>query len=166
MLGIDVNSSRELQALILSVRRANREIQGEIRKHTKTMITPEWRKALAEQSLTKVEQIVLVDTARVTVSNQNVTLRAGGLAKKLSGGAKAFEIAPQVEFGTPMKVIKYSGRRGTKRFPVTRRGNMQFRQVNKRGWVVYPAVAQILPRLAALWVQTAVRTFAEAIEKK
>ncbi len=166
MLGIDVGSSRELQALILSVRQANKEMQGQIRKHTKAMITPEWRKALAENALTKVDHIVLVNTARVTVSNQNVTMKSGGLAKKLSGGARAYEIAPQTEFGAPLRTIKYTGRRGAKSFPVSRLSGPQFRHENKRGWVVYPAAAAIMPRLAALWVQTAVRTFAEALETK
>lgn len=166
MLRIDVRSSRELQALLLSVRRANRETQAEIRKHTKAMLAPAWQKALAEESMTKVENIVLVNTARVTVSNQNVTLKAGGLAKKLSGGARAFEISKQVEFGAPLKTIKYTGRRGSKTFPVSRTSGRQFRHENKKGWVVYPAAAQIIPRLAALWVQTAVRTFADALDKK
>lgn len=166
MLRIDVQSSRELQALILSVRQANKEVQGQIRRHTKEMIAPEWQKALAENALTKVDHVVLVNTARVTVSNQNVTLKSGGLAKKLSGGARAFQIAPQTEFGAPLRTIKYTGRRGSKTFPVSRLSGTQFRYENKRGWVVYPTVAQIMPRLAALWVQTAVRTFAEAFDKK
>lgn len=166
MLRIDAKSSRELQALILSVRQANKEVQAQIRRHTKPMVQAEWRKALAEQSLTKVANIVLVNTARVTVSNQNVTLKSGGLAKKLSGGAKAFEISKQYEFGASPHKITYQGRRGNKTFPVRRMVTNQLPRENRKGYVVYPAAASIIPRIASLWVQTAVRTFAEALERK
>ncbi len=165
MLRIDVRSSRELQALILSVRQANKDVQREIRQRTKPMVQAEWRKALAEQAMTRVEHRVLVDSARVTVSNQNVKLKSGQLAKRLSGGGKLHEISKQVEFGAALHDIEYTGRRGGKRFPVRRTTGRQFRHENRKGWVVYPAAAQIIPRLASLWVQTAVRTFHEALER-
>lgn len=149
MLRIDARSSRELQALILSVRRANKAVQAEIRTHTKTMAAPEWQKAVAEQALSRFEHVVLVSTARVTVSNQNVTLKAGGLAKKLSGGGRAYEVAKGAEFGSGQA-----------------RRTKQFRPFNRKGYVVYPAAAGIIPRLAALWAQTAARTFYEALEGK
>jgi hypothetical protein len=166
MLRIDVKSSRELQALILSVRQADKDVQKEIRQRTKPMIQAEWKKALAENAMTRVESIALVDSARVAVSNQNVKLKSGGLARKLSGGARVFEISKQAEFGAALKTIRYQGRRGSKSFPVERTAGGQFRYENKKGYVVYPAAAEIIPRLASLWVQTAVRTFHEALEKR
>jgi len=146
MLRIDVQSSRELQALILSVRRADREVQAQIRKQTRLVTTPEWQKALAEQAVTPFEHRVLVATARVAVSNQNVRLKSATLAKKLSGGGRVNDLAKQAEFGSNRAA--------------------QFRKSNRKGYVVYPALAQIIPRIAALWVQTAVRTFHEALEGK
>ena len=166
MLRIDVHSSRELQALLLSIRQANREVQAQIRRHTRTVAEQAWRKALAEQAVTRVEHVVLVDTARVSMSNQNLKLKSGGLAKRISGGARVHEISRQVEFGSSLHWIEYTGRRGSTTFPVRRTTGFQFRHENSKGWVVYPAAAQIIPRIAALWVQTAVRTFHEALEGK
>lgn len=125
-----------------------------------------WQKALAEQGMTRQGHRVLVDTARVTVSNQNVKLKAGQLAKRLSGGGRPYEIAKQVEFGSNGRQISYTGRRGGKSYKITRSTGQQFRPYNRKGHVVYPAAAHIIPRIAALWAQTAVRTFHEALERK
>lgn len=166
MLRIDVRSSRELQALILSVRQANKDVQRQIRQRTKPILQTEWKKALAEQAMTNVEHRVLVDSARVTVSNQNVKLKSAQLAKRLSGGARINEIFGAVEFGAGQELyVEYTGNRRGKSFPVKRRVHQQFRHYKRRGYVVYPAAAQIIPRLASLWVQTAVRTFHEALER-
>lgn len=166
MLKIDVHSSRELQALILSIRQANKEVQAQIRRHTKPMAQSAWQKGLSQEAMTSFEHRVLVDTARVSVSNQNVRLKAGSLARKLSGGGRARDLAKQAEFGAGLKRIQYTGRRGGKSFPVTRTSGGQFRPWKKTGHVAYPAAARIIPRIAALWTQTAVRTFHEALEQK
>lgn len=164
MLRIDARSSRELQALILSIRQANKAVQAEIRKHTKPVVQTGWRQALAQEAMTRFEHRVLVDTARVAVSNQNVRLKAGGLAKKLAGGGRARDLAGPAEFGAGRnKRSEYTNAHRTR---VTRRTTNQFRPWKKSGYVVYPAAARIIPRLAALWTQTAVRTLYEAFEKK
>lgn len=165
MLRIDVNSSRELQALILSVRQANKDVQREIRQRTKPMVHTAWQKALAEQAMTRMEHIVLVNSARVTVSNQNVKLKSGQLAKRLSGGGRVFELSKLVEFGATPHKTEYTGTRKGTRFPVKRTVGTQFRAPKRNGYVAYQAAAQIIPRVASLWVQTAVRTFHEALER-
>lgn len=166
MLRIDARSSRELQAIILGMRLASKEVQATARKYTRAMVEPEWRKALAEQATTRLEHATLVRTARATVSNQNIKLKSGQLAKRLSGGGRVYEISKQVEFGVTPHRITYQGRRGSKRFPVTRVVTNQFKDDNRKGYVVYQAAAGIIPRIAAVWVQTVVRTFAEALERK
>lgn len=163
MLRIDVQSSRELQALILSIRQANKDIQKEIRQRTKTMVEVEWKKALAQEAMTRFEHRVLVDTARVAVSNQNVKLKSGGLAKKLSGGGRVRELAGQAEFGAG---LSYSMTRSRKGKEYKRRSGDQFRPPKSNGYVVYPAAARIIPRLASLWTQTAIRTFLDAFDKR
>lgn len=163
MLRIDAHSSRELQALILSIRQANKEVQAQIRKHTKPMAQREWQKGLAQEAMTRFEHRVLVDTARVAVSNQNVKLKAGGLAKKLSGGGRARELYGPAEFGAGLSTVSTHSRKGKE---YKRKSGDQFRAPKKSGYVVFPTAARIIPRLAALWTQTAVRTFHEALEQK
>jgi len=166
MLSIDVRSSRELQALILSMRQASREVAKIARRYTREMVLPEWRKAVAEHAETRVDHIVLVDSARATVSNQDVRLKSGQLARKLKGGGRVHELSKAREFGMPTRVKEYTGRRGGKTFPVRRTTTNQLPAPVKGGRVVYQAAASIIPRIAAVWVQTVVRTFAEAVEKE
>ncbi|MBP1326734.1 hypothetical protein JOF28_001966 [Leucobacter exalbidus] len=163
-----MNSSRELQALILSIRRSEKEVQAQIRKHTKPMVQSAWQQGLAQHASTRFEHKVLVETARVAVSNQNVKLKSGGLAKKLSGGGRARELYVAAEFGADQNRETQYGQisKNGKRYSVTRHSARQLRPRNKKGYVVYPTAAEIIPRLAALWTQTAVRTLYEAFEKK
>lgn len=162
MSRISVFRSPELQGVILALKGMDRELASQVRKHTRSMLTPTWKESLAQHSITRMENRVLVDTARTTVSDQNVTLSAGGLSKRLSGGAKAYELAPLVEFGTdPRRTTKATSPTGTE---YRRAYGSRFRARNRKGYVAYPAAADEIPRLAALWVQTVVRTFNELIE--
>lgn len=168
MLRIDAAASRELQAVILALKQADKEVQKQVRTHTRGSILPEWQKGIREHADTRMEHRVLADTARVTVSNQNVKLKAGGLQKRLSGGARASEIYAPTEFGTNREhTASYSAtsRKG-KRYNVTRHTRRQFKPMNRKGYAVYPTAADLIPRFAALWVQTTVRTMHEIFERR
>lgn len=146
MLRISAHSSQEIQAVILATKAVDRELRKQIRQHTRQMVLPEWQKAVAEHAHTRLEQRVLGATARALVSDQNVTLKAAHIGRSLSGGAKPPSIARGVEFGSGS-------------------GHKQFKSRNNRGYVFFPAAAGIIPRIAALWAQTAARTLHEAFEK-
>jgi len=165
---ISVFNSRELQGVILAMKSFDREVAKEIRQHTKAMIAPEWTQAVTERAATRLEHRVLAKTARVAVSNQNVTLKSAGVGRKLSGGLLPSQSWHAVEFGgdrTATRTYEARSRKG-KNFRVTRRTQAQLRPRNKTGYVVYPAAAEIIPRLASLWTQTVVRTFHEIIERR
>jgi hypothetical protein len=49
---------------------------------------------------------------------------------------------------------------------VTRNTTAQFKPRNRSGYVFYPAAKEMIPRLASLWVQTVVKTFADIFEGK
>lgn len=168
MFRIDVRNSRELQAVLFAIKRAPTELRKQIRQQTKTMAEPVWKKSLAEHAETRLEHRVLVDTAKVTVSDQNVRLASGGAAKKLSGGLKPSVSNRAIEFGADRETkntYPTHSRKG-KAYNVTRRTRRQLRPVRAKGYVVYPALKQIVPRIASLWVQTTVRTLHEAFERK
>ncbi|GAB3118416.1 hypothetical protein [Glaciibacter psychrotolerans] len=165
---ISVFNSKELQGVILLMKGLDRELAKQIRQVTKAMIEPEWKEAIASRASTPLEQRVLAATARVAVSDQNVTLKSAHIGKSLSGGLKPSEIVGGAEFGADQsKKTTYTATSSKgKKFKVTRRTQSQLRPRNKAGYVVMPAVANIIPRLASLWVQTTVRTFYELIEKR
>lgn len=165
---ISVFNSDRLQALILALRGFDRTVQGEIRRRTKAIGQPEWQAAVRGESSTRLETRALADTARMRVSNQNVMLQSAGVGRPLSkNGAKPSEIYGGVEFGANPKRTRVTAtsRRG-KSYTYERNTTRQFKSSNRKGYAVYPAAANMIPRFAALWVQTAVRTFYETMEGK
>lgn len=160
-------------AVILAVRAAPREIQKQMREQTKKITTPEFEREMAEQlSLSagyRVQDRVLVKTARVAISNQNIRLSSATVGRKLRGGLNPKTQYAALEFGADRgrrSTYDATSRRG-KRYTVTnRRTAMQLPRRNKNGWIFYPAVAEITPRILALWAQTVVRVLGEAFDGK
>jgi hypothetical protein len=142
------------------MRGVDKELGAQIRKATRTIAEGEWRAELAKKATDPLQREVLVATARVAVGDQNVTLKAGQLSKKLSNGTP--DLTPAVEFGANRSVtVQQASRSGS---IYERHSRVQLRPRNRTGYVAYPAAAEIIPRIAALWVSTTVRTIHEAIE--
>ena len=168
VLKIDAKSSREFLAMLSAIRAAPKEFQAQIRMQTKLISTPEWSKALAEMAPDRVSHRVIVGSARVNPSNQNIELAAAGVGQ-LRKGVKNVSLAAPVEFGAnrnQTKSYNATSRKG-KRYTVhNRHTSNQLRWRNRKGWTFYPAAARMIPRIASLWGQTIVRTIAEAFEGK
>jgi hypothetical protein len=154
-LRISVFNSKELQGTIVALKRLDKELAKQIRRAVKALGQPEWQQALAKEADTERQTVVLVRTARVAVSNQNVTLSSATVGRSLQGGAKPSDIAHSDEFGADRDFRR--GKRHTRR---------QFKPRNRKGYVVYPAAASFIPRMASLFVATTVRTAHEAFERK
>lgn len=152
---LDVRRSRALSAVVAVLATVPNEVAKENRQRSKAVIVPEWKKGLAEAAPAQVFFQRLVNPSTVYVTDRGVKLIAG------SNGAKMFP--RETEFGAYREDYKtYSTRRGE----VTRRTQRQFWHYQSKGRVVIPTVSQMIPRIAALWVQTTVRTVAELIERK
>lgn len=165
---ISVFASKELQATILALKGMDRELAKQIRAAIKTVTQPEWQEAVRGNVTTALQTRVLSDTARVTVSDQNITLKSAAIGKSLSGGLKPSELAHSAEFGADRsftKTYEATSRKGKHYTVRERHTRRQFKPRNLKGDVVYPAAARIIPRIASLFVQTTVRTFHELIEK-
>ena len=143
---ISVFNSKELQGTILLLKGVPRDVAAEIRRQSKSVIAPVWKEAVRGETRTSLQVQVLADTARVSVSDQNVVLSAATVGKALAGGGKPAELAPGAEFGST--TYKQFGTRASK------------------GKVVMVAAAKTIPRIASLWVQTTIRTFYEIMERK
>lgn len=167
MVRLDVFKSPELLATIYAVRSLDKTIQAQVRKFTKAVAEPEWKQALAQRADTRLEHAVIVATSVVSVSNQNVRIQAAGKGRPLSGGLNPKTDYAGVEFGSHAKGKTYQ--RNSKnggRHSVTRVMGTQFKAFRKGGHVFWPAATEMVPRMAALWVQTTVRTIANALEGK
>ncbi|MCM3778989.1 hypothetical protein M3195_04735 [Microbacterium hydrocarbonoxydans] len=159
-LQISARDSREVQAALLAIAGAGREIQAQLRRHTKRVAEPEWTRGLEKRASSKLDRKVLVKTARVQVRDTNVVLRSGAVGKLK-------DLTRPVEFGGDRNQTKtYRGRRGSARFPVTRHTARQLGWRRKGGRVVWPTAEDLIPRMVALWVQTTIRTFHEALERR
>lgn len=165
---ISVFNSAELQGVIVAMKGFDREVAKQIRQATKAMIDPEWRKAVSEHAQTLLESRALAQTARVAISDQNVTLKSAAVGKKLSGGLLPSANYAGVEFGADRQVKTTYTATSSKgnQYSVTRRTRAQLRPRRKGGYVVFPAAAGIIPRMASLWTQTVVRTFYEIVERR
>ncbi|MDN4598845.1 hypothetical protein [Leifsonia virtsii] len=166
-LRISVFASKELQQTIAILKGVDKDISKAIRIHIRSITSGEWAEAVRGRTSNAQEVKVLANTARVLVSNQNITLRAGHIGKALSGGAKPSDIVRPVEFGAPQNTVNtYTARsRKGKTFRVTRHTNRQFRGPSRTGYAVYPAASKVIPRIASLFVQTTIRTFFEGFER-
>jgi hypothetical protein len=159
---ISVLASEELQILSQALRGLDRELAAQIRAQTREMAEPEWQEAVRGNVTDRLQTRVLSDSARVSVSDQNVMLRSGGIGKMSDGTPKA-TLALGAEFGAhPGVESTVVNRHGTR---YQRHARKQFRLPRSRGYVVWPAARDIIPRIASLWVQTAVRTLHEQLEK-
>lgn len=159
---ISVLVSKDLQTLLSAVQELPKEVAAQVRKFTKADAEPIWQESVRGHVVTRLQTRALSDTARVAVSDSNVMLKSGGIGK-LSSGLPISTIAQGVEFGAnPAKQIQQRSRKG--KTYTRRRGNV-FGLPRSRGYVVYPAARDSIPRLASLWVQTTVRTIHETFEK-
>ena len=159
-LRISVKGSDALKDMIWSLNQADREVQKQIRVQTKANLTRPWKAEIDRRAGTKLERRVISDTATVVVSNQNIRIQSAAKGRKLKGGlSPKVDYAP-IEFGAGHKKVTYT-RKGHR---VTRNTTAQFKPRNRKGYVFYPAAREMIPRLASLWVQTVVKTFADVFE--
>jgi len=159
---VSVLVSRELQNLITVTRGLEREVAAQVRRFTRAEAEPIFREAVRGNVQTQLQTRVLSDTARVAVSDSNVTLKSATIGS-LSSGAKAGELAPLVEFGG--QATKRISQRSRKGRAYERRMGRVVGPPRSRGYVFHPAVREAIPRVLSLWMQTAARTVAEVFDK-
>lgn len=168
MLRVSAYSSRELLAVLRGLRNLDRETKKHLRRSLKAIAEQAWKQTLAQHANTRLEQRVLVDTARVRVSDQNVRLTSASLSRSLSGGLKPSENYGPVEFGAaprPGATERVRSRKG-KEFERNRDPHRPFKAPTRTGNVVYPSAASVIPRILAMYVQTFVRGIHDALEGK
>ena len=150
-----------LRDLALAYKKVPTELRKQINKQTKSEAEPIWKQETAQQALSRIQHKVLVDSARVGVTNRNVFLRSGAVGK-LRDGTPVERLATAAEFGRPSAApIKSKSKTGK---AYTRTTGPLFGPRNRKGNVVYPAARESIPRFASLWIQTTLRTLHEAGE--
>lgn len=158
---ISLNIDSPLRSMLLAVRSVPADVRKQINQHTRRAAEPIWQGEVRERAATRVQQRVLVSTARVGVTDRNVALRSATVGS-VRRGVPASRLASAAEFGmNPGKVITSKLKTGK---PYKRRAGAAFPPTRRGGYVIYPAVSDAIPRIASLWVQTAVRTILDAFD--
>lgn len=159
---IDVRGEKDLQTLIAALKNSEPDVRRSIRSYTKAEMTTPWLSAINERASTSLERRVIAGTATVAVSDQNIRIQSASKGRRLSGGLQPKRDFGPVEFGMQPRRTAYT-RKGHK---VIRRVGTQFKAPRRQGYVFYPAAQEMIPRLASLWVQSAVKVYADIFEGK
>lgn len=155
---LDINGSRELQATVLALRQAQREIRVDINKTARGRIRPLWQSAVSARARTRLQQRVIAAGTRANASDRGVTLFAATRSRPLKGGlVPSFEWAG-AEFGMspkPSQPFTQRSRRG-RSYSRTMIVGRQFRGRTADGAVAFDAASEVGTKLVAMWVRTVV----------
>ena len=164
-----VNTSRQLQAVVLAFRLMDKELKRDINKATREEMNPVWKGLVELEAQAPGTHAVLVPGTRIQAGNPPVAKAANVYVRKLSGGAVPADLARNMEFGVNnrdrFKTYDRKNRKTGGTHKVTRRTLRQFPQAVKGGRAVYPAFAELAPRMSKLWAQLVVKKTHEAFEK-
>jgi hypothetical protein len=164
---IDVRDSPELTAAILALKRADSEVRKTMTAAARSVLREAWQDELAQRATTRMDHLVIVNSARATVSSQSFTLKAATSRRKLSGGLVPVDSWAAVELGAKWKRKTYrvTSARG-KGYSVTKLVNRQFRPRRSKGYVAFPAAGATGHRMVALYVSAIARRLHEISEGK
>lgn len=159
---IDVRGEKDLKTLIAALKGSEAPVRRAIRVYTKSEIVKPWTSAVSERAVTGLERKVIAATTTVAVSDVNVRVQSAAKGRPLRGGLNPKTDYGPVEFGMQPRRSAYM-RKGHK---VTRKVGTGFKAPNRKGYVFFPAAREMIPRLASLWVQSAVKVYADIFAGK
>lgn len=164
---IDVRGSRELQAAIFAMKAAGRDLRRTLYADARSTIRDAWTDELRNRADTRLQQKVLVSTARTRVTTQAFVVTAAKSKRRLRGGLQPSTQSHVAEFGAKWQRqdVRGTSPKG-KPYRYTRMQNRMHKPRRRVGWVANPAASKIGRRLVALWVQSIVRTYRTAAEGK
>lgn len=166
MAGVNVSGVREARLAATALRSVDRDLRREVNKQTRTVVNPVWRESVDDHGSSRMDERVLRAGARVATGTRPALIGASS-RRQLRGGLvpvddwRAWEFGADRERFTSYRTRSPNGKRYTAR----RRTRRQLPPTTKGGRVLYPAVSDALPRVAALWSQTAVWLTFEALRK-
>lgn len=166
---LSVRDSRELQASVLALKAADRELRGRINRATVEVGNQIWKPALEAHATRHLDTRVLAVGARVKGGNPPVAMaansrRAVGRTRRLVPADRwpAFEFgANRDSYSRYTRVNRTAG--GSHR--VERRTMTGLPPRYRKGRVVFPAFADVAPRMVSLWVQIIVKAYNDAAER-
>lgn len=161
-----------LAAVALAMKTADRELRREINTATRQTMNPVWRDAVTSRATDRFTRALLVNGAAPKIKAGNPPVAQAATSRRALKPSRRLTPAADyamAEFGSPhpngrSKYTRRSKNGGTHQ--VSRRTRRGLPALNPRGRVVYPAFAEVAPRMVSLWVQLVVRKYHEAMEAR
>jgi hypothetical protein len=170
---ISVQDSKELQAAVLAMKAADKDLRKRINTATRTTMNPVW-KSLVQDHLSGRDAMtdrMLNNGVRIAAGNPPVA-KAAQSSRAVGRGKRLIPRQDYAgwEFGVPDRnaYSRYERKNRTKGgyHTVERRTMRHLPRRYPQGRVVYPAYAEIAPRMVSLWVQIIMKTYFDAAEGK
>jgi hypothetical protein len=161
----------EVRAVALGYKLIGKDVRRDISKATREILNPVWRAAIAARlaGKSKLDGKIFATGARVAAGNPAKVLAATSRRplRRGEGGLRPDADWRAYEFGANNreKTSTYKSRSslGTP-YEVTRHTARGLPERKGSGRVVYPAFADVMPRMVSLWVQLVARKFYKAFE--
>jgi hypothetical protein len=161
-----------LRATVLALKASGKDIKKQINDETRGTLNGPWREAIATHAGgSRMDNLVFGKGARIAAGNP-ARLVSTSSRRPLRKGLNGFvpdSMGRLLEFpvGTAGKTSTYERTfKGGKRHKVTRRTMTGLPSRRPGGRVVYPAVAEVMPRFVSMWVQIVVRNIHESLDGK
>jgi len=165
-----VHVSRELQAVVASVKALPPVVRRIVRNDTRAVMQPEWRAVVARHARTNQERAVLAGGGRmagVVIKGTNPpVLVAASSTRRLRGGLVPAEDAAAFSAGTRRPDLRGTWDRRSPEGTVHEvHGwpNRQLQDFRRGGYVIYPAFRELAPRVMSYWTQSLMRAVADAL---
>lgn len=169
MLNVKVGDGpRELRAAVLAMKRADKEIRADIGQQLRSVMSPEWAATLAQHHTGLPQEKILLAGARIAPGNPPVIVAANS-RRRMGRALIPTDMWQAWEYGASThKRTTYDrrNRSGSGTHQVTRDTRAGLPAFRKNGRVIGPAVARLLPRVCAFWVQSVVKAFLTAAEER
>jgi len=162
-------SLAEIKAAVLAMKVMDKDLRKVINDQTRTQGNELWRGLLQMNATTTMDMRMLVKGARVAAGNPPRLIAAASKRKALSGGMTPDLHGKTAEFGVKDREAVSTYTRKSRRggsHTVKRRTRRGLPAYDPNGRVVYPAVADAMPRFISLWTQTIIRTVYDKFEGK
>ena len=156
----------EIKAAVLAMKAADKFIRKDVATSMRTTMNPEWKSGLSQHltGSSRLEGRVLTAGARIASGNPAQLVTAS--SKRSLGSHKGIvpdKNWPGYEFGATDRTADMKSKKGKK---YKRHVMRHLPPRNRRGYVIEKTVDEMLPRIAAFWVQSIVRAFMDAAEGK
>ena len=158
----------QLRAAALAMRRLDGTTLGDVYVRLQRTLSPEWTSLLAQHLTGIPQENTLMPGARVKAGNPPALVAADS-STRIGRDMIPTTDWPWWEYGAGDNEKRTYERRNRKQpgtHKVTRDTRAQLPRYRKGGRVIGPTVTMFLPRAAAFWVQSTIRGFMDAADRK